>query len=172
LGLSTVFGIIKQHSGFVEVESHVGTGTIFKVYMPENFDNLALTPQATQETISKSHSAARILVVEDSRPILDFVQFLLEGAGHTVLATEFPEEALILAGGDETIDLLVSDVVMPQMSGPELYERLLEARPGLKVLFMSGYPDSVEILRKEDDNTVDFIAKPFTSEAFLKHVEP
>lgn len=170
LGLSTVFGIIKQHNGYVEVKSQVGKGTTFKIFFPENSEYLPEAPPLTAEIAAKAPAAAKIVVAEDNRVILEYIQLLLEATGHTVLAADTPEEALALALEAGEIDLLVSDVVMPQMNGPELYERLLETMPGLRVLFMSGYPGSFEILRRGHEDTVGFISKPFTSEAFLKRV--
>lgn len=119
---------------------------------------------------SKSRSSIRILLVDDEQMVLEYVQLLLEGAGYTVLAADTPQAALQLSSKAEHIDLLVSDVVMPRMSGPELHKLLLESRPGLRVLFMSGYPDVAKSLCGRTDNSVSFIAKPVTSESLLKKV--
>lgn len=119
---------------------------------------------------SKSRSSARILLVDDERMVLDYVQLLLEGAGYNVLAADTPQAALQLSLKAGDIDLLVADVVMPEMSGPELHKNILETRPGLKVLFMSGYPDAAKSLCSTNDNSVSFIAKPVTSESLLKKV--
>ncbi len=170
LGLSTVFGIIKQHNGFVDVQSSAGVGTTFRIYLQEDKDGVTENTQMLSEKTEPSRFAATILLAEDNRILLDFIQLLLEEQGYTVLAADFPENALVMARENEKIDLLISDVTMPQMSGPELYEHLLETRPELKVIFMSGYPGSVEISHGSLVESVDFIAKPFTSEVFLKKV--
>jgi hypothetical protein len=170
MGLSTVFGIIKQHNGYVDVQSSVGIGTTFRIYLREDEDGIIENTPAVPEKTESPRFAATILLAEDNRMLLDFVQLLLEAQGYTVLAAELPETALAMAHGNEKIDLLISDVTMPQMSGPELYEHLLETCPELKVLFMSGYPGSAEISHEALVESVDFIAKPFTSEAFLKKV--
>lgn len=102
--------------------------------------------------------------------VVDFVQIVLEGVGHTVLVVQTPEAALELAREHQEIDLLLSDVVMPLMSGPELYKRILELRAGLKVLFMSGYPDAAETIREAVNVPVNLIVKPFTSKALINRV--
>jgi DNA-binding NtrC family response regulator len=119
---------------------------------------------------TKSRSAPKIILVDDERLVLDYVQILLEAAGYTVLAADSPEAALKLSLKAGHVDLLVTDVAMPHMNGPQLYERLRESRPGLKVLFMSGYPDAAKSLCNLSDNSVRFVEKPVTSEALLKKV--
>ena len=170
LGLSTVFGIIKQHNGNIDVQSIVGAGTTFRVYLPEDKSGVIDDMQVFSEMTSTPHSTATILLVEDSRMLLDYVQLLLEEQGYTVLAAETPVAAIDLAEAAGEIDLLVSDVVMPQMKGPALYQRLLKTRPGLRVLFMSGYSRGIQIPHAGHVETSNFISKPFTSEAFLKKV--
>lgn len=170
LGLSTVFGIIKQHCGYIDVQSTVGVGTTFRVYLPEDKSGVTEETVQTEEGSESVHSAATVLLVEDSRILLDFAQLLLEEQGYRVLAAEAPVDAIDLARDYGQIDLLISDVVMPQMNGTQLYERILKARPGLKVLFMSGYSGGIVIPHAGHVEMANFIAKPFTSEAFLKKV--
>lgn len=170
LGLSTAFGIIKQHGGFIDVQSIVGAGTTFRVYLPEDRSCQAVDTHPISEMDNLSHSSATILLVEDSRMLLDYVQLLLEEQGYTVLAASNPEMALDLAKHAGEIDLLITDVVMPQMSGPELKKRLLETRPRLRVLFMSGYSGGIQIPHAGHVETLNYIAKPFTSEAFMGKV--
>jgi CheY-like chemotaxis protein len=115
-------------------------------------------------------STTRVLIAEDNRMVLDFVQILLEAEGYTVLASETAEAALVLVQEKGEVDLLVTDVIMPRMNGPELYERLREIMPGLKVIYMSGYPEKAETICGSADPSVTFISKPFTSESLLKYV--
>lgn len=170
LGLSTVFGIIKQHNGHIDVQSIVGAGTTFRVYLPEDKSGVMAEEPAVPECTYALHSAATVLLVEDNRMLLDFVQLLLEEQGYTVMVAETPVAGITLARTGKEIDLLVSDVVMPQMNGTQLYERLLKTRPGLRVLFMSGYSSGIQIPHAGHVEMLNFIAKPFTSETFLKKV--
>jgi CheY-like chemotaxis protein len=169
LGLSTVFGIIKQHGGYVDVQSSVGAGTTFRVYLPEDNNSAVKVPPAVDEP-ELSHSAATVLLVEDSQMLLDYVQLLLKEQGYTVLAAQTAVDAINLAKDSGGIDLLVTDVVMPLVNGPALHQRLLKTRPGLRVLYMSGYSGGIVIPHAGHVEMANFISKPFTSEAFLKKV--
>ena len=112
-----------------------------------------------------------ILVVEDNLMVLELVRDILSGDGHRVITADNPLKAIeVLQSYGGKIDLLVSDVVMPQMNGPELYERLLERIPNLKVLFMSGYAGVVTAHRGHLEEEANYIAKPFTTEAFIRKV--
>jgi len=171
LGLSTTYGIVKQHGGTIDVFSTQGKGTTFRIYFPEveSLEDAEVEPTVTRE-VGTVRSGV-ILVVEDNAMVLTMVREILEKRGYLVLAASLPEEALELARTtDSSIDLLVSDVVMPQMSGPDLYESLVELRPGLRGLFMSGYASSSVVHKGQLREGVNFIAKPFTSEALLDKV--
>jgi CheY-like chemotaxis protein len=170
LGLSTIFGVVKQHEGIIDVSSRAGVGTTFTLFFPEKSGGEE-TPGETLVVKDSDTPVSTILVVEDNPLVLAMVQEILEGAGHRVITAGEPSQALdIIRSCGESIDLLVSDVVMPEMNGPELYERVIELMPGLKVLFMSGYAGVVTAHNGHLEEEVHFISKPFTVEAFLRKV--
>ncbi|GMW02811.1 MAG: hypothetical protein AMXMBFR84_39470 [Candidatus Hydrogenedentota bacterium] len=162
LGLSTVYGIVKQNDGFIHVDSEWGGGSVFKIYFPRH----------TQEVIEdKSIIAARsakrgtetILLVEDEVSILELSKRILESLGYTVMAASSPGEAIQVCSRFEgVIHLLVTDVVMPEMNGRQLASKLNEMRPGMKCLFMSGYTADVIADHGVLDKDVRFIQKPFS----------
>lgn len=162
LGLSTVYGIVKQNRGFLNVYSEPGVGTTFRIYLPRH----AETPPAAAEE-AQAPVAARggetVLVVEDDPAILELVGRILGKLGYAVLSAPGPREALDLGRRHEgTIDLLLTDIIMPEMNGRELTERLRAERPGLEVLYMSGYTANVIAHSGVIEDGVNFIAKPFT----------
>jgi signal transduction histidine kinase/CheY-like chemotaxis protein len=175
LGLATVYGIVKQHNGYITVTSQVGKGTSFFIYLPE--ERVNTTPQSLPEVVSKqvpvrrNSGADTILLVEDNEMLRDMGRNLLESCGYCVLIADSPAQALELSSGTRQIDLLVSDVVMPEMNGQELYERLAEQRPGLPALFISGYTRDVVIPYGTSKAGPDFLQKPFTAELFIERIE-
>jgi len=172
LGLSTSYGIIKRHGGTVDVHSAPGRGTSFRIYLPQEEADGTAQERHNLSAQPESAGDATILVVEDNALVLEMVREILEKQGYRVLATPLPEEAIELARNSQiAIDLLVSDVVMPQMSGPELCGRLVELRPELRTLFMSGYASATVVHKGLLQEGVNVIAKPFTSEALLKKVD-
>jgi signal transduction histidine kinase/ActR/RegA family two-component response regulator len=169
LGLSTVYGIMRQCGGHVAVESEPGVGSVFRVFLP------VVAAEATlAETSSRAaalHGVRTILVAEDDRQVRDVVTRALERAGHTVIAAAGPSEALaISAEGLGSLDLLVTDVVMPGIRGDELARRLRARRPDLRVLFMSGYTGE-DFARGEVDPATGFLPKPFSPSALLDAVD-
>jgi two-component system, cell cycle sensor histidine kinase and response regulator CckA len=171
LGLSTVFGIVQQSGGSIFVRSEVGQGTTFRVYLPRR--DPADTAIATEPSAEPPQSAGTqtVLVVEDEEALRRLTKRALEAAGYTVLAAASGEEALAISErqiGD--IHLLLTDVVMPRMSGRSLAEDLALRRPTLKVLYMSGYTDDAIAHHGVLDAGMRFIAKPFTSEALTRRV--
>ena len=171
LGLSTVYGIVKQLSGFIWVESEVGTGTTFSVYVPAA--DAAVTPAVAVEMPALPPAVRRgtVLLVEDEPTVLRFAKRALELYGFSVLHASTPEEALAIAAAPETaMSLLLTDVVMPRMSGPELAARVRQARPDLAVLFMSGYPAGL-VLPEHLDPSMRLISKPFRLTDLLKTIE-
>jgi PAS domain S-box-containing protein len=164
LGLSTVYGIVKQSGGDVWVYSEPGQGTTFKIYLPRE---LAATVPATRSppTVSKRPTGAEtILVVEDEEALRNVARRTLETAGYTVLtAADGNEAVLTIAEHAGDIHLVVTDVVMPRMSGRVLAEELAKTRPTLRVLYMSGYTDDAIVRHGVLDAGTHFLGKPFTA---------
>lgn len=167
LGLSTVYGIVKQNNGFINVYSEPGKGTTFRIYIPRHEG-----PKAQEEARRKvpfahlPHGRETILLVEDEVSLLNVYRKFLEKLGYRVLSAPTPAMALVMAREHESrIDLLLTDVVMPQMTGKELWERLRLERPGLKCLFMSGYTANAIVHHGVLEEGLFFIAKPFSMEA-------
>jgi len=164
LGLSTVYGIAKQNNGFVNVYSEQGKGSTFKIYLPREVgpDELA---ESLEQPAEMPFGTETVLLVEDEVMVLEIAKTLLEQLGYKVLATDGPREALDLAEHYEgEIHLLMTDVVMPEMSGRELWRQVLHLRPGIKTLFMSGYTANVIAHRGVLDKGVHFLEKPFSME--------
>jgi len=162
LGLSTVYGIVKQNNGFINVYSEPEKGTTFKIYLPRHFGDIGLTTHEDDLEIPLSRGEL-VLLVEDDPSILKLGERILTVLGYNILSTTHPTEAIQLANESPgTIDLLITDVVMPEMNGRELSEQLLSHHPNLKVLFMSGYTANVIAHRGVLEDGVHFISKPFS----------
>jgi len=162
LGLATVYGIARQNGGFISVHSHLGQGSSFRVYFPAS-SGVAAADNRAKEQVEVSGKGNVVLLVEDETSVLQVSRMLLERLGFTVLATCTPREALQLAGeysGD--IHMLVTDVVMPEMSGKDLYARLCQSRPWLKCLYVSGYADGLGDGAGILDEGVVLLEKPYT----------
>lgn len=162
LGLATVYGIVKQNNGFINVYSEPDKGTTIKVYLSRHTGQTVEAPREASLEIPLSRGET-ILLVEDDGSILKLSKRILEGLGYTVLATTTPNDAVSLAeehAGE--INLLITDVVMPEMNGRELSEQLQSLYPNLKVLFMSGYTANVIAHRGVLEENVCFIPKPFS----------
>jgi signal transduction histidine kinase/ActR/RegA family two-component response regulator len=164
LGLSTVYGIVKQSGGGIAVESEPGRGTTFRIYLPRvdaPLERLESAPPAADETLGGTET---ILLVEDDADIRALIREVLQSHGYTVLEASDVNDAMAIGGRHPApIDLLLTDVVMPNSSGPELAQRLVSARPDMQVLYMSGYTGAaVHRVRKLGPN---FLEKPFTPDA-------
>jgi CheY-like chemotaxis protein len=171
LGLSTVYGIVKQHEGYIDAQSVPEQGTTFRIYLPENFSPKETESAAGTVTAAASGVGGTILLVEDNHMVMEMVRELLLMHGYQVLCAMEPDAAVELARANAAgINLLISDVIMPQMNGPELYGRLSNIIPGLKVLFMSGYANNIELHDGFLEEGINFIAKPFTSEVFISKI--
>ena len=169
LGLSTVYGIVKQSHGFIWVYSEVGRGTSFKIYLPQVTE--AAGTDRPRPTVVSSSGTETILLVEDSLGLRKLATRFLERAGYTVLRAASGEEALrLLERHEEPVHLLLSDVVMPGMSGRLLAEQLVQIRPGMKVLYMSGYTSDTILRHGILEAQVPFLNKPFTAAALLRKV--
>jgi len=171
LGLSTVYGIVKQNNGFVYVYSEPGEGSIFKIYIPRHEEKPA-EQDSTDAMNTPQSQGETVLLVEDNPRILNMVKLMLENLGYSVLSSSKPIEALELAKEyTGKIDLLLTDIVMPQMAGKELGKRLGKICPEIKVLFMSGYTDNVIANHGVLDEDVHFIQKPFSISTLATHVK-
>ena len=163
LGLATVFGIVKQNNGFITVYSEPGRGTTFKVYLPRHEGMADASRTESVSPLPKS-CGETVLLVEDDLSILSSTQKTLNRLGYTVLTASTPSEAIRLAETrGEEIQLLITDVVMPEMNGLGLSKRLLSRNPKLKCLFMSGHTAGVIADNGVLDEGVRFIQKPFTT---------
>jgi two-component system, cell cycle sensor histidine kinase and response regulator CckA len=162
LGLATIYGIVKQNSGFINVYSEPGRGTTFKIYLPRYVGKAeAIDTEGKGQRVQQGREI--ILLVEDELSILHLGKRMLEGLGYRVLAAGTPGEALRLAEQNPgEIDLLMTDVVMPEMNGSNLARRLLSLYPDMKRLFMSGYTANVIAHHGVLDEGVYFIQKPFS----------
>jgi PAS domain S-box-containing protein len=170
LGLATVYGIVKQSGGSIWVYSELGQGTVFKIYLPTVSESPAARGHAKTETDTASGSET-ILVVEDEQGVRSLVRLALESSGYKVLEMADAESALAAcANYDGPIHLLLTDVVMPQMSGPVVAEKVAALRPGIKVLFMSGYTDDAVVRHGVLSHDMPFIQKPFSPLALRKKI--
>ena len=162
LGLSTVLGIVRQHGGAITVESEVGSGTTFTLYLPHEKDARASRVPDRPEMSATVDVSQTVLIVEDDGLLRDLMGEVLEEAGYRILSAEDPAAALELAGAHAgTLDLVVTDVVMPQMSGFALAKELTQRNGDLRVLFMSGYTEQVLADRGELSDGDAFLRKPF-----------
>jgi PAS domain S-box-containing protein len=162
LGLSTVYGIITQSGGDIWVDSEPGRGTIFTIYLPREPEETAAV--GVSKTITLATGTETILVVEDEEALRGVFRRCLEDAGFTVLTASDGQEALSVSvqhAGD--IHLLLTDVVMPHMSGRALAQEFLKIRPHIKIIYMSGYPDDAIVRHGVIDAGTHFISKPFTA---------
>lgn len=170
LGLATVYGIVKQSNGYIGVDSAPGKGASFQVHLPRHADQPAVEKQKI-DSGEKLCGSENILLVEDAEPLRKLEQTILEAGGFHVLSAGSGEEALEAAAHFVgTFHLLLTDVVMPGMNGRALAEQLLPRQPGMKVLYISGYTDSVVAGRGVLDPGIHLLHKPFTEEVLIRKV--
>jgi nitrogen-specific signal transduction histidine kinase/CheY-like chemotaxis protein len=169
LGLATVFGIVKQNHGLINVYSEPTRGTTFKIYLPRAGAETTAAAEVVQQRPLRGSET--VLFVEDEEQILNLGKRILQRQGYTVLAAPAPEQALALAAQHAgPIHLLVTDVVMPGMNGKELVERVRISRPDLKCLFMSGYTADIIAHHGVLEAGVAFLQKPFTIHTLAEKV--
>ena len=167
LGLATVYGIVKQSSGYISVYSEPGRGTTFKIYLPRAQDGAPAAP--VSESRAHEGGTETILLVEDETDVRALAREFLGSRGYRVLEAQDGREALRISSSHAgEIDLLVTDVVMPGMSGRELAEQLAELRPQMKVLYVSGYTAEAIGHHGILDPGTEFLQKPFSREALAR----
>jgi two-component system, cell cycle sensor histidine kinase and response regulator CckA len=171
LGLSTVYGIVRQSGGHVSVYSEPGRGSTFKVYLPLVNEDVPRVSAPPQQPRRSSPGGETVLVVEDDEQVRGLVCGVLSRAGYEVLGPSSPTEALRLAEQHHgRINLLLTDVVMPRVTGPEVAKRLEASHPGAKVLYMSGYTDEAIVRQGMLDPAIAFLPKPLSPESLLAKV--
>jgi PAS domain S-box-containing protein len=167
LGLATVFGIVKQNNGFINVYSELDKGTTFKIYFPRHIGQADENPIKTITDLPVSRGEM-ILVVEDEPMILKITSIMLETQKYKVLTASTPGEAIRLAEEyTGEINLLMTDVILPEMNGKDLAKQIKEKRPGMKCIYMSGYTANVIAHRGMLDDGVNFIQKPFSIQTLI-----
>ncbi len=170
LGLATVYGIVRQNDGFINVYSEPEQGTTFKIYLRRYGEEIMPSPDE-HEVVAATTGGETILLVEDEESILKMTKMMLERLGYTTLCANRPSRAVQIAKSyPEEIHLLITDVVMPEMSGRDLTDRLEVMYPKLKCLYMSGYPANVIVHHGVLDEDVLFLNKPFTHQALSAKV--
>jgi two-component system, cell cycle sensor histidine kinase and response regulator CckA len=163
LGLATVYGIAKQNDGFINIYSEPGQGSTLKIYLPRHEGMIDAMEQTTAAPKPMAHGET-ILVVEDDAGVLKLAAKILQGLGYTVLTTNTPAKALgLVEAHADRIELLLTDVVMPEMNGRELADQIQALCPQIKILFMSGYTADIIAHRGVLEKGVNFIHKPFSN---------
>ncbi|MET0596031.1 MAG: response regulator, partial [Polyangiaceae bacterium] len=169
LGLSTVFGIVKQSGGTIWFDSEAGRGTTFRVYFPVTTEALSASRPASIAPVSRGTET--VLLVEDDATVRAVVRAILSSRGYRVLDTVDAAQAVaICRDATKPIHLLLTDVVMPRMSGRELAARIVEMRPGIKVLYMSGYTEDAIVHHGVVEEGIAFLQKPITPGTLTKKV--
>ncbi len=176
LGLSTVYGIVKQTGGFIFVDSTPGRGTVFQIYLPRHqMTEGALTARAEAAeppAIRDLTGIGTVMLVEDEDPVRIFGARALRNKGYKVLEAKSGEGALeVLHAAEEPIDLLITDVVMPHMDGPDLVRHVRESHPDMKVIFISGYTEDAFRQRLDTDSEIHFLPKPFSLKQLASKVK-
>jgi CheY-like chemotaxis protein len=170
LGLSTVYGIVQQSGGHIRLESELQRGTSFKIYLARVDATLDVTVPRRPGTIPV-RGAGTVLLVEDDDAVRHVAARILRDTGYTVLETRRPSEALnMCAGGKLAVDLLLTDIVMPETSGPKLAEQLSALYPGIRVVYMSGYSGVAPVTERTLVGAAGYIEKPFAASALAEKV--
>ena len=170
LGLATVYGIVKQSGGRIDVYSEPGLGTTFKVYLPRAVEELTKSKlEITKPTPSSGHET--ILLVEDEEGVRTLARVILSRSGYKILEAKNGGEALLICQSHQgPIEIMVTDVVMPNMSGHQLAQHVRPLRPEMKVLYLSGYTDDAIVRHGIIDSDMPFLQKPFTAEGLSRKV--
>ena len=169
LGLSMVYGIVKQSGGWIWIDSELERGTTVKVYFPR--DDSPVSTSKSPVTLASRHGTETVLVVEDEESVRKLTSHVLRRKGYEVLEAANAGEALLVCEHHPSpIPLLITDIVMPGMSGPELAERLRTLHPEMKMLFTSGYTDAAAVEYGLSTHTMTFIQKPFSPAELARKV--
>ncbi|MGH9317632.1 MAG: response regulator, partial [Thermoanaerobaculia bacterium] len=170
LGLATVYGIVKQSGGDIWVQSAVGKGTTFQVYLPR-VEAAEEKPEARHPLSAPVPGSETILLVEDEQALRTLAQRVLEASGYTVLAVGSAEEALALSESDDSgIDLLLTDVILTGTSGPELAKLLRERHPGMGLLYICGYTENLLLEQGAGESETALLQKPFTPDSLVRRI--
>jgi nitrogen-specific signal transduction histidine kinase len=173
LGLAIVAGIVREARGAISVDSQPGVGSTFVIYLPAIAPSDVPSPERPEAgaDLAALGGTETVLLVEDDERVRKVAGAILRRAGHTVLEAQDGDEALLVAAQHRAaIDLLITDVIMPRMSGPELAARLRALRPETRVLYLSGYPDAAILEHMPRDQEFELLAKPITPRALLLRV--
>lgn len=171
LGLAVVYGVIKSHKGFVDVESEVGKGTTFTLYLPIRRHGNEAEERADEDAVTQAHERGTILVVEDEEMLLELVRDVLASEGYTVLSARDGLEAVdIYAQTHKDVDLVLADLGLPKIDGWELFQRMRDINPAVRVIFASGYSDNGLREKLVNAGAVDLVQKPYMSDEILNRV--
>ena len=169
LGLATVYGTVEHSGGWIEVQSELGKGSTFRIYLPRTHETLARTEESTLDQFASGNET--VLVVEDELAILKFVRTALHRQGYTVLEATSAEDALLVAASREKpLHLLLTDLVMPKMNGRDLYEKIVTLHPEIKVVFMSGYSRGIITEPGGCKDDIALLPKPFSARQLSQKV--
>jgi CheY-like chemotaxis protein len=171
LGLSTVYGVVKQSGGFIWVYSELGKGATFKIYLPRVEESVEEAGHPTTTAAQVMRGTETILLAEDEQDVREVAREFLESAGYKVLLAANGQEAIERAADvSGPIDLLLSDMIMPGMTGKELVRRLRQNRPAFGVIYMSGYSEQAAAEATRTDPSATVLTKPFSRSALLRAV--
>lgn len=170
LGLSTVYGIVKQNEGFITVYSEKGNGTTFQLYLPIYQGEKTKEKIKIEIDTNLLNGDENILLVEDDESILNLVKTILTEKNYQVIAVPSPKKAIEAVKNISEIDLLITDIVMPKMNGVDLSKEIIKIHPNLKVLYMSGYTENVIVNQNKIKEEINFIQKPFSINKFVQKV--
>jgi two-component system cell cycle sensor histidine kinase/response regulator CckA len=175
LGLSTVYGIVKQTGGFIFVDSLKGAGATFQIYLPRYQETdvavAARSEPAEPAAVADTTGTGTVMLVEDEDPVRIFGARALRNKGYTVLEARSGEAALELMQSADKVDLLITDVVMPRMDGPGLVREVRETHPDMKIIFISGYTEDSFRQRLDSDSNIHFLPKPFSLKQLASKVK-
>jgi CheY-like chemotaxis protein len=171
LGLATVYGIVKQSGGDILVYSEPGQGTTFKIYLPQVTSGVPDSSEQPSQAVDVMRGSETILLVEDDEAVRRLARVTLERSGYRVLQAGNPKEAVRMVGEFMgSIQLLLSDVIMPESEGPPLFDRLIKEHPTVRVLYMSGYADEAIVRHGVLAEGTPFLQKPFTPDVLTRKV--